>query len=230
MTADGADLVIALCHSGIGPAEPEEGLENAATALAALPGIDALVAGHSHLVFPGPGFTDLPGVDAQKGTLMGKPAVMAGSYGSHLGVIDLVLQQDAGAWRVGAAQVRGDPCVRRATTAEPAPRAAAVLAATRADHDRTIAHVRRPVGHSDIPLTTYFAALPGNAALALIARAQAWHVKSRLAGTPYADLPLLSAASPFKMGGRGGPDFYTDIPAGSIAGAAPCRALLPIPT
>jgi 2',3'-cyclic-nucleotide 2'-phosphodiesterase/3'-nucleotidase len=215
ITADCADLVIALCHSGIGPPEPEEGLENAATALAALSGIDALVVGHSHLVFPGPGFADLPGVDDQKGTLMGKPAVMAGSYGSHLGVIDLILQQDAGGWRVGAAQTKAIPA-SAANYAEVSPRATAVLAATREDHDRTVAHVRKSVGHSDVPLTTYFAALPGNAALALIARAQAWHVKSRLAGTPFGDLPLLSAASPFKMGGRGGPDFYTDIPAGPI--------------
>lgn len=227
ITADGADLVLALCHSGIGPPEPEEGLENAATALAALPGIDALVIGHSHLVFPGPGFADLPCVDDQKGTLMGKPAVMAGSYGSHLGVIDLLLQQDGGAWRVGAAQSKAIPA-SAVGYAEASPRAAAILAATRDDHDRTLAQARRPVGHSEIPLTTYFAALPGNAALGLIGRAQAWHVKSRLAGTEFADLPLLSAASPFKMGGRGGPDFYTEIPAGPMLGRH-LAALYPYP-
>ncbi|HHZ08261.1 MAG TPA: 2',3'-cyclic-nucleotide 2'-phosphodiesterase, partial [Rhizobiales bacterium] len=31
------------------------------------------------------------------------------------------------------------------------------------------------------------------------------------------DLPVLSAAAPFKSGGRGGPDYYTDVPAGDIA-------------
>jgi 2',3'-cyclic-nucleotide 2'-phosphodiesterase/3'-nucleotidase len=227
MAADGADLVIALCHSGIGPPVREDGLENAATALAALPGIDAIVTGHSHLVFPGPGFADLPGVDARNGTLMGKPAVMAGSYGSHLCVIDLILHQNAGAWRVRAAQTEAIPA-SKAIHAATAPRAAALLAATRKDHDRTVARVRRPVGETDIPLTTYFAALPGNAALSLIARAQAWHVKSRLAGTPFAEMPLLSAAAPFKMGGRGGPDFYTEIPAGPMLGRH-LAALYPYP-
>ena len=33
------------------------------------------------------------GVDAGKGTLMGKPAVMAGFWGSHLGLIDLLLEK-----------------------------------------------------------------------------------------------------------------------------------------
>jgi len=33
---------------------------------------------------------------------------------------------------------------------------------------------------------------------------------------PLAHLPLLSAAAPFKAGGRGGPDYFTDIPAGPL--------------
>ena len=36
-----------------------------------------------------PGF---PGVDAERGTIHGKPAVMAGFFGSHLGIIDLELE------------------------------------------------------------------------------------------------------------------------------------------
>src|SRR5690606_35030706 len=33
----------------------------------------------------------------------------------------------------------------------------------------------------------------------------------------YRDLPVLSAAAPFKAGGRGGTEYYTDVPAGDIA-------------
>src|SRR5690606_20746478 len=36
-------------------------------------------------------------------------------------------------------------------------------------------------------------------------------------GTEYEGLPILSAAAPFKAGGRGGPDYYTDVPAGDVA-------------
>ena len=37
-----------------------------------------------------------------------------------------------------------------------------------------------------------------------------------LHGTAYQALPILSAVAPFKAGGRGGPDNYTDIPAGAL--------------
>jgi 2',3'-cyclic-nucleotide 2'-phosphodiesterase/3'-nucleotidase len=68
-----------------------------------------------------------------------------------------------------------------------------------------------------VPLHTFFGALPGNAALALVAEAQRAHVRHAISALPEAALPLLSAVAPFKMGGRGGPDYYTDVPAGSIA-------------
>ena len=63
LRARGADIIVALAHSGIGALEPEDGIENAATALAALPEIDAVIAGHCHQVFPGPGFAAAEEVD-----------------------------------------------------------------------------------------------------------------------------------------------------------------------
>jgi 2',3'-cyclic-nucleotide 2'-phosphodiesterase/3'-nucleotidase len=35
--------------------------------------------------------------------------------------------------------------------------------------------------------------------------------------TEWKDVPVLSAAAPFKAGGRGGAEYYTDVPAGDIA-------------
>lgn len=81
MRAEGAELVIALAHSGIGPARHSPRMEHAATALAALEGIDVVIAGHSHQVFPGPQIAPAPGIDPARGTLAGKPAVMAGCQG-----------------------------------------------------------------------------------------------------------------------------------------------------
>ena len=37
------------------------------------------------------------------------------------------------------------------------------------------------------------------------------------AGTAHEGLPILSAAAPFKAGGRGGPEYYTDVPKGDVA-------------
>ena len=42
----------------------------------------------------------MPGIDAEKGTLFGKPAAMGGFWGSHLGIIDLMLERDGNSWKV----------------------------------------------------------------------------------------------------------------------------------
>ena len=50
-----------------------------------------------------------------------------------------------------------------------------------------------------------------------VARAQAAYIRRVLKGTTDDGVPVLSAAAPFKAGGRGGPAYYTDVPAGDIA-------------
>jgi 2',3'-cyclic-nucleotide 2'-phosphodiesterase/3'-nucleotidase len=52
--------------------------------------------------------------------------------------------------------------------------------------------------------------------LRLVARAQAAHVVERLQSGPHGHLPVLSAAAPFRAGGRGGPDNFVDIPPGPL--------------
>src|SRR5438445_541783 len=37
-------------------------------------------------------------------------------------------------------------------------------------------------------------------------------IRRMMQGTPHAGLPVLSAAAPFKAGGRGGPAYYTERP------------------
>jgi 2',3'-cyclic-nucleotide 2'-phosphodiesterase/3'-nucleotidase len=51
----------------------------------------------------------------------------------------------------------------------------------------------------------------------IVSQAQTWYVKDMLKESEWKDLPVLSAAAPFKAGGRGGPDYYTDVPVGAIA-------------
>ena len=99
MKEKGADIIIALSHSGIGSADHSDGMENASVPLAAVEGIDAIMTGHSHLVFPSSTYADFAGVDADKGTIHGTPAVMGGYWGSHMGLIDLMLERDGEGWR-----------------------------------------------------------------------------------------------------------------------------------
>ena len=215
------DLVVALCHSGISDAPRRGGEENAALHLAAVPGIDAILAGHAHRVFPGPDYAGLAGLDAARGTLGGIPAVMPGFWGSHLGVIDLVLERPAPGpapgWRVRDAAVEVRPIYRREGRQAVAlvPDDAAILAAAAPEHRATLRWMEQPVGRTLVPINTYFSLLGNDAALALVNDAQLWYARPLLAATSHADLPVLSAASPFKAGGTG-PDSFVDIPAGPL--------------
>ncbi|MGO4724048.1 MULTISPECIES: bifunctional 2',3'-cyclic-nucleotide 2'-phosphodiesterase/3'-nucleotidase [unclassified Inquilinus] len=216
---EGAEIVVALCHSGIAGGTRAGGEENAALFLAEVPGIDVILTGHQHLVFPGPDFAGIDGVDAERGTLHGIPAVMAGFWGSHLGVIDLDLEHDGTAWRVAGFKSEARPIYDRKDR-KVTPRVDSrpdILAAAQPEHDATLAYVRQPVGEITAPITSFFSLVADDPSVQIVSRAQLWYIGPLLAGTAAAGLPLLSAAAPFKAGGRGGPDYYTSVPAGPIA-------------
>lgn len=210
MRAEGADVVVVLAHSGIGPAAPEPGMENAGLVLAGLDGVDALILGHTHHVFPGPNAPTGPGIDAERGLLAGKPAVMAGAFGAQLGVIDLWLDRDAtGGWRVTDGHAA---CRPAATETETAPLPEPVTAA----HRQTLDWVRGRIGRVDTAMTSHFALIAPSTALRLLALAKGRHVAEALQNGPHGRLPVLSAAAPFRSGGRAGPRNYTDIAAGEM--------------
>lgn len=218
----GADVVLALAHTGIGAARHVEGMENAAIPLARQTGIDALMTGHNHLIFPAPMFEGMPEVDARAGTLAGKPAVMGGCFGAQIGLIDLALRREGGAWHVLGARSEVRPVAPpegAAPCPDPASGAAEarVTAAVAGAHRAVLAAVRRPIGRTAVPLHSYFAHLGGTAALGLVGQAQIAQVRQVLAGTAHAGLPILASAAPFKTGGRMGPEGYTDVPPGPVA-------------
>jgi 2',3'-cyclic-nucleotide 2'-phosphodiesterase / 3'-nucleotidase len=216
----GAQIVVALCHSGIAGGERKGGEENAALHLARVEGIDVILTGHQHFVFPGgKEFANIPGVDVQKGALHGKPAVMAGFWGSHLGLVDLELTKEGDAWKVANFRTEARPIYERVDRKVVAKVGsdAAVIAAAQAGHDATLKYVREPVGTTAVPIHSYYSLVADDASVKLVAEAQAWYVADLLRTTPYKDLPLLSAAAPFKAGGRGGPNYFTEIKPGPLA-------------
>ena len=220
MREEGADIIIALSHSGIGAANETDMMENASVPLAAVDGIDALLTGHSHLVFPSPTYADYAAVDADAGTIHGKPATMGGFWGSHLGVIDLMLEREAGEWRVVNQSVETRPISQRnedRSITALVESEDAVLDATFGVHQETLAYVRRAVGKTAAPLHSYFALVADDPSVQIVSIAQKWYIEEMMKGTEYEGLPILSAAAPFKAGGRGGPEYYTDVPAGDVA-------------
>ena len=221
MKAEGADIVIALSHSGIDGSGPADKMENASLYVAAVDGIDAIFTGHQHLVFPGPKTWDgIQNADPVKGTLHGKPAVMAGFWGSHLGLIDLLLEKDGNSWKIVDFTAEARPIYHRDDKKKVVADVAdepKVAAAAKAEHEATLAYVRTPVGKTSAPLYSYFALVADDPSVQVVSQAQTWYIKDMLKETQYKDLPVLSAAAPFKCGGRNGADYYTDVPAGSIA-------------
>ncbi|RFC65729.1 MULTISPECIES: bifunctional 2',3'-cyclic-nucleotide 2'-phosphodiesterase/3'-nucleotidase [Mesorhizobium] len=216
---EGADIIIALSHSGIDIKQTDM-MENASFFLAGVDGIDAIFTGHQHLVFPGPkDFVGLDGVDAEKGTLGGKPAVMGGFWGSHMGLIDLLLEKDGNKWKVVAAASEARPIYERVESKNKALVVddERIVSALKEDHEATLVYVRRPVGKTSAPLYSYFALVADDPSVQIVSQAQTWYIKDLLKESKWKDLPVLSAAAPFKSGGRGGPDYYTDVPAGDIA-------------
>ena len=219
MKEQGADLIIALSHSGI-DGQQGDMMENASLFLAAVPGIDVVFTGHQHLVFPNSkDFANIQGADLDKGTLMGKPAVMGGFWGSHMGLIDLLLEQDGGKWKIVSHTSEARPIFTRdnGKVVASVKDVASVETPVQKDHDATLAYVRRPVGQTAAPLYSYFSLVADDPSVQIVSDAQTWYLKQMLKGSQWEKLPLLSAAAPFKAGGKPGPDYYTDVPVGPVA-------------
>ncbi len=220
MKAEGADLIIALAHSGIALGDERQLKENAVVPLSRIDGIDVILCGHQHRLFPDSSFYGTPGIDVNKGTINGKPVMMPGFWGSHLGVLDLVLaQDDGGRWFTSRHKTELRPVAGKAHrngTQAPTIEAPEILHAVRHHHRATLDYMQTPVGRTQSPLHSFFALVADDATVQLVARAQADYVSRALDGTAHAGLPVLAATASFKAGGRAGPNHYTDIPAGPL--------------
>ncbi|MBS7807042.1 bifunctional 2',3'-cyclic-nucleotide 2'-phosphodiesterase/3'-nucleotidase [Variovorax sp. PCZ-1] len=217
MKSQGADLVIAIPHSGYERTPQGPMAENAVAGLADVPGIDAILFGHSHAEFPSQQFANHPKVNIAKGTINGVASVMPGRWGDHLGIIDLTLDNASGKWLIKDSQSMLRPIFDRTARKALVESDPLVEAAIKEEHEATLAYVRAKVAESSAPIYSYFAQVADDPSVQIVSNAQIAYVKKALVGTPHANLPILSAAAPFKAGGRQGASFYTDIPAGPIA-------------
>jgi 2',3'-cyclic-nucleotide 2'-phosphodiesterase/3'-nucleotidase len=102
MKGKGADIIVALAHVGL---DADKGLKdkkgNSVYSLSKVDGIDAILYGHSHSLFPNKDIhSSLEGINVKAGTIHGTAAVQAGYWGNHLGIIDLYLVNNNGRWVV----------------------------------------------------------------------------------------------------------------------------------
>lgn len=217
MKKEGADLIIAVPHSGFEDIPQTPLMENSVLYLSKVEGIDAILFGHAHKVFPDASFEGKTGVDLAKGTINGVPAVEPGYWGNNLGIIDLTLEKSGDAWTVKNSKVAVKPIYDTANKKPLVDADPAIWDAIQEDHEHTLEYVRGPVGKTSAPINSWFALIQDDPSIQIVTNAQKWYVEKHLQGTEYEGVPVLSAGAPFKAGGRQGANYYTNIPAGDIA-------------
>ncbi|WP_320711048.1 bifunctional 2',3'-cyclic-nucleotide 2'-phosphodiesterase/3'-nucleotidase [Enterobacter asburiae] len=214
----GADLVVVVAHSGLS-ADPYQAMaENSVYYLSEVPGVDAILFGHAHAVFPGKDFASIKGADIEKGTLNGVPAVMPGMWGDHLGVVDLVLNNDSGSWKVTQSKAEARPIYDAAAKKSLAAEDKKLVDVLKHDHDATREFVSKPIGKSADNMYSFLALVQDDPTVQVVNMAQKAYAEHFVQGDPdLAKLPVLSAAAPFKVGGRkNDPASYVEVEKGQL--------------
>ncbi|MFT4192781.1 MAG: bifunctional 2',3'-cyclic-nucleotide 2'-phosphodiesterase/3'-nucleotidase [Comamonas sp.] len=218
MREKGADLVVVIAHSGLSTDPYQVMAENSVYYLSQVPGVDAIMFGHAHAVFPGKDFANIKGADISQGTLNGVPAVMPGMWGDHLGVVDLVLNNDGGKWQVSQAKAEArpiyDPVAKKSLAAEDG----SMVTVLKADHDATREFVSKPIGRASDNMYSFLALVQDDPTVQVVNMAQKAYVEHFIQGDPdLAKLPVLSAAAPFKVGGRkNDPASFVEVEKGQL--------------
>ncbi|WP_435207848.1 bifunctional metallophosphatase/5'-nucleotidase [Micromonospora sp. bgisy143] len=187
MRARGADLVLISAHggdSGTSSYGPELPNENPVALIAQqVPGIDAILFGHAHNEVVERFVTN-----EQTGTqvLLSEPS----KWGQRLTRMDFTLTRERGRWTI----TKKAATMLNTNTVVEDPK---VLAAVRAQHAKTVAYVNQVVATSTVELSAAESRYKDTPILDFINHVQTEVVGAALAGTAYADLPVLSIAAPF---------------------------------
>ncbi|MEV4868650.1 bifunctional metallophosphatase/5'-nucleotidase [Streptomyces syringium] len=184
----GADVVIVSAHSGssgtssYGDQLPH--IENAAALVAEqVPGIDAILVGHAHTEIPEYRVTNKKS---------GKPVVLSEplKWGQRLTLFDFELVWGKGCWQVESVSAK---VLNSNTVAEDRK----ITGLLRDEHEKVVAYVNQVIGTSSAAMGAVEAPVKDTPIIDFINHVQAETVKSALAGTAYASLPVLSQASCF---------------------------------
>lgn len=239
LRSKGADIVVALSHGGLDASPYSPKMENQSYHVAMqVKGIDALLTGHAHLIFPAAREKGAPALDASlaalpkesvdsvKGFVNGIPTVMPQSWGRRLGIIQMSAVYTGGKWVIQPArtsvEARGFKYTDGTTLVSADPSVASLVSA---EHQATVAYAQQPLGVStDFEMSAYFALAGDVSAIQIVNQAQIDYVKTYLASTTdttlqsYRSIPVISCSAPFKAG-RNGPSDFTDVAPGASASA-----------
>ncbi|MGC5334474.1 bifunctional metallophosphatase/5'-nucleotidase [Micromonospora sp. DT62] len=187
MRARGADIVLISAHggdSGTSSYGPELPIENPTALIAQqVPGIDAILFGHAHAEVAEKFVTN---ERTGEQVLLTEPS----KWGQRLSRMDFTLARERGRWKI----TKKAAALLNTNTVVEDPK---VLAAVRAQHQKTVAYVNQVVARSTVELSAAESRYKDTPILDFINHVQTEVVGQALAGTAYADLPVLSIAAPF---------------------------------
>ncbi|MFB9237745.1 bifunctional metallophosphatase/5'-nucleotidase [Plantactinospora siamensis] len=187
MRARGADIVVLSAHggdSGTSSYGSELPIENPTALIAQqVPGIDAILFGHAHLEI-----AEKFVVNTETGeqVLTSEPS----KWGERLTRMDFTLSREGGRWKVTDKHAT----MLNTNTVVEDPR---VVAAVRAQHNKTVAYVNQVVATSVTELAAAESFYKDTPILDYINKVQTDTVSAALAGGQYGNLPVLSIAAPF---------------------------------
>jgi 2',3'-cyclic-nucleotide 2'-phosphodiesterase/3'-nucleotidase len=184
--AAGADVVIAVMHSGLDEAASYDtvttGLpsENVGARVAReVPGIDLIVYGHSHR-------------EMADTVIAGVMLMQPRNWATSVAVAELTLEQERGRWRVRA---RRGQLIRAARRAEHP----AVLAATEAGHRAAVAYVAETLGTTAVAWRADSARVMDTPLIDFILEVQRQHARADLASTAAFNLRASLDAGPITV-------------------------------
>jgi 2',3'-cyclic-nucleotide 2'-phosphodiesterase/3'-nucleotidase len=200
MKSKGADVIVVLSHSGKDPKgqiwDPDKLQENVSTSVAKVPGIDVLVAGHTHQNEPSQVVTRSDGSKV----LITQPYYWARSVSE----VALPINLDTRHVDWGQTEPEAHPLVTQGDVAEDS----AIEDLIDDEHRRTIDYVNTKIGSVTETMSAKTSYYEDTAILDFISHVQTQTVRDGLKGTEYEDVPVISQASPFSR--------TAEFPAGDI--------------
>ncbi len=209
MKAKGADVIVVLAHCGLADEATGECSETIQT-ISRIGGVHAILGGHTHEVYP----TDAAPDSA---LINGCAVVMSGARGTHLGQIDVTLETNGEAWSISSSTSTVNS-VETLNPEQPAtPECPDIIRGAAPAHAATRAEMSEQVGVTEGQIDSFFSLVSNDVGLQLTAAAFETHMRSMISETIWADLPILSSATPHKTGARAGSGHYCLIRKGPIA-------------
>lgn len=192
LEAAGADLVVVLAHTGLDPEaqtyDPTALQENLATSVARVPGVDVVVAGHSH--------QDEPQTVVEQAD--GGRAIITQPYywGRSVSDLQLTLVPSGDGFEVDWSDGAAPTAVQRYTAGDVAEHPG-VVAAVQAQHDATVAYVNTEIATATATMSGATSRYEDTALIDFVNAVQTETVRAGLAGTEWEDATVISQASPF---------------------------------